>query len=147
MLKMAKLATSALSRPGTCVLLARWGADPAGVAAVETSLDIAFTRWLWVTPALRRRGVGTALINSVREAARTRGARQLHALTLIECGKFMERCGFVTNSMADAFEVINRNFVIDFEREYADFPDRRPDLTDRYRAWLLDISSDGIVIR
>ena len=43
-------------------------------------MDAAVIRSLGVVEAMRRRGIGAALVNAARKAAHTRGARRLYAL-------------------------------------------------------------------
>src|ERR1700730_1899798 len=69
-----------LDAPGACWIAASVGDAIAGVAGIETIVDAAVIRSLVVVEAMRRRGIGAALINAARKAAHTRGARRLYAL-------------------------------------------------------------------
>lgn len=79
----AGLVADLASRPGrgVDVWLARVEGEPAGLAAAVTAGREPAARhslaWLLVSPALRRRGVGTALVAAVLDAARARGAEDV----------------------------------------------------------------------
>lgn len=64
--------------PGVWLVIAWSGAQPAGFALARTILDEAELLLLAIRPAMRRRGIGTALLRSVIGDARERGATTMH---------------------------------------------------------------------
>lgn len=90
------------SRPGRQVWawLARPGVDPdpaavvglVSLVGVEAAGGVRCSiGWLFVDPALRRRGVGRALVATAARQARSLGAAEIHAETL---GSWPEAAGF-----------------------------------------------------
>jgi N-acetylglutamate synthase-like GNAT family acetyltransferase len=76
----AGIITGGLDAPGACWIAASIVGAISGVVGVETIVDAAVIRSLGVVEAMRRRGIGAALVNAARKAAHTRGARRLYAL-------------------------------------------------------------------
>jgi N-acetylglutamate synthase-like GNAT family acetyltransferase len=140
MLQAAGLSTAELDRPGNCFLIAYLGATRAGLAGVETRIDVAVIRVLAVVPKMRREGIGAALVAAARAAAHTRGARALYALAPDEAGQYFKRLGFAAAVMTEVVPVLDGTFVADHLRAY-------PDLIQDLTAWSLDISRDGTVMR
>lgn len=64
--------------PGVWFSIAWSGAQPAGFALARTILDESELLLLAIRPAMRRRGIGTALLRSVVADSRERGATNLH---------------------------------------------------------------------
>jgi N-acetylglutamate synthase-like GNAT family acetyltransferase len=77
-----------------CFLMAYWGEDPVGIAGLETEVDAALMRPLFVLETMRRRGVGASLVLAVRAAAHARGARTLYATTPATFVDYFMRFGF-----------------------------------------------------
>ncbi|MGE0151891.1 MAG: ribosomal protein S18-alanine N-acetyltransferase [Reyranellaceae bacterium] len=68
-----------LAMPGTFGLMARDAGNAAlGLIVVRAAADEAEILTIAVAPALRRQGIGAALIAAARTEARGRGARRLH---------------------------------------------------------------------
>ncbi|MCP3732556.1 ribosomal protein S18-alanine N-acetyltransferase [Sphingomonas sp. MG17] len=67
-----------MALPGVWFSIAWCGAKPAGFALARTVANEAELLLLAIRPALRRRGVGTALLRSIMTDARERGATTLH---------------------------------------------------------------------
>ncbi len=67
-----------LAMPGVWLTLARDGGETNGFALARAVLDEAELLLLAVTPQMRRRGVGSALMRSVIAEARGRGIVRLH---------------------------------------------------------------------
>lgn len=70
--------TGLLGLPGTWLLLARHGDQPAGFALARATLDEGELLLIGVRPAFRRRGTGAALMDAVLAEGRTRGVARLH---------------------------------------------------------------------
>lgn len=134
------LPAAGLEDPNRCCLAARLGGRPVGVAAVETRLDVAVLGTLAVVAERRRQGIGTALLAGARSAAHTRGARSLYALAPPSVAEFLRRSGFAPAPTSAAITALRGTFVGD--RLSTD-----PLPPERCQAWLLDISSDGIIRR
>jgi N-acetylglutamate synthase-like GNAT family acetyltransferase len=84
-----------------CFLMAYWGDDPVGIAGLETEVDTALMRPLFVLEAMRRRGVGTSLVRAVQVAAHTRGARTLYAAAPATSVDYFMRFGFAKAGFAE----------------------------------------------
>ena len=123
-----------------CCLAARVGGRPVGVAAVETRLDVAVLGTLAVIAERRRQGIGTALLAGARSAAHTRGARNFYALAPPSVAEFLRRSGFAPAPMSEATTALRGTLIGD--RLTVD-----PLNPASCQAWLLDISSDGIIHR
>ncbi len=67
-----------IALPGVWFALAWHGARPAGFALARTVLDEAELLLLAIRPAMRRRGIGAALLRSIMADARARGATSIH---------------------------------------------------------------------
>lgn len=67
-----------LALPGVWFNIAWDDSRPAGFALARTVADEAELLLLAIHPALRRRGIGTALLRSITADARDRGAIKLH---------------------------------------------------------------------
>lgn len=67
-----------LALPGVWLLLARSDGEPAGFALARAVVDEAELLLIGVRPQQRRSGIGGALLDAVAQAARARGAIQLH---------------------------------------------------------------------
>src|SRR5438874_12171952 len=84
-----------------CVLVGYCGNDPAGMVCLETQVEAALMRWLFVLEPMRRRGFGATLVQAARAAAHTRGARTLYAMALRTGGDYLARFAFKPVSMAE----------------------------------------------
>jgi N-acetylglutamate synthase-like GNAT family acetyltransferase len=83
-----------LNESAVCFLVAYWEDDPVAIAGIETDVDVALMRPLFVIESMRRRGVGASLIRAARMAAHTRGARTVYATVPAEFVGFLSRFGF-----------------------------------------------------
>jgi N-acetylglutamate synthase-like GNAT family acetyltransferase len=138
-LSRAGMSTEGLEWPAACYLLAFLGNQPVGVVGVEPSLDAALIRSVYVVDAMRRRGIGAALIEAARKAAHTRGARSVYLFST-EAGDFFKRFGFVEVPVAQLITALSAVPRVKYYRA-------RPDDLAREVAWYLDISQDGVIIR
>jgi GNAT superfamily N-acetyltransferase len=110
-----------------------------GVVGLETIVDAAVIRSLAVVQAMRRRGIGAALVGAARKAAHTRGARKLYALG--RGGQdFMVRFGFERVAPAAMIEDLEGTFTASYLRAH-------PERLARIDALRLDISRDGVIER
>ena len=124
MIERAGAAASHIEQFGSCFLIAHSGDDPVGIVGLETMVDSAFVRLLWVTEAMRRRGIGSALVTGARKAAHTRGARTLYVYDANH-GAFLRLLGFVPTPALDAVSKKGEKDPL----------------------WMLDLSRDGIIER
>ncbi len=139
MLARGAMVTEGLEWPAACYLLAWLGDEAVGVAGVETSVDAALLRSLWVKPAMRAQGIGSALFAAARKAAHTRGARQLYLLGEAEDG-YLKRLGFQRVAVAEVMVALAGTPQVEYYRA-------RPDELMEKAAWRLDISQDGVIGR
>ena len=139
MLTDAGLMTDGVDWPAACYLLGYLGDDPVGVIGVEPRLDRALIRSLYVTPAMRKRGVGAALVAAARKAAHTRGARALYLFST-DAGAFFQRFGFAEAPVAAVVQALRGVPQVDYYLA-------RPDEFAREAAYHLDISEDGVIRR
>jgi N-acetylglutamate synthase-like GNAT family acetyltransferase len=111
---------------------------------VETIVDAAVIRSLAVAQAMRRRGIGAALVGAARKAAHTRGARKLYALG--RRGQhgvgedYLLRFGFERVASAAMIEDLEGTFTASYLRDH-------PERLARIDALRLDISRDGVIER
>lgn len=115
------------------------GEAAAGVAGVETIVDAAVIRALAVAEAMRRRGVGAALVNAARKAAHTRGARRLYALGR-RGEEYLLRFGFERVAAKEMIDDLAGAFTADYLRAH-------PGELARMDPLRLDISRDGVIER
>lgn len=73
--------TGLLTLPGTWILIARSGGEAAGFAMSRSLVDEAELLLIAVRPALRGRGIGTALVDATIAEARARGLATIHLET------------------------------------------------------------------
>jgi len=139
LLDEAGLDADRIARTGALILVAWLDDESVGVAELTSHVDAALMRALWVAPAMRRRGIGAALMAAVRKAARIRGARRLYALGA-EDAEWSRRFGFaqVDRNLESGDERWLRS-AIEFE---ADSPP-----ASKLALWILDISGDGVIDR
>ena len=123
---------------GGCFLMAYWGDDPVGIADLQTQVDIALMRRLFVLETIRRRGVGGCLLQAVRVAAHARGARMLYAMTPSPLIGYFARFGFTTVSFAEVAKVLG---------DVGMLQPTRSDQASECRLIRLDISRDGLIER
>lgn len=110
-----------------------------GIVGVETIVDAAVIRSLAVAEAMRRRGIGAALVSAARKAAHTRGARRLYALGR-RGEEYLLRFGFERVAAADMIDDLAGTFTADYLRAH-------PNELARMDPLRLDISRDGIIER
>jgi len=139
MLAAADMATDGIESPAACYLIAWLGDQPAGVIGIETRLDAALLRSLIVTEPMRRRGIGAELIAAARKAAHTRGARTLYAFSS-GASEYLGRRGFEPAPIDDLIEALSGVPQVEYYRA-------RPAELAHQKAWRLDISKDGVIIR
>lgn len=77
MLAQAGMVADGIEWPAACYIVAYVGDEAVGVIGVESKIDVALIRSLYVNESSRRRGIGSALVAAARKAAHTRGARHL----------------------------------------------------------------------
>jgi N-acetylglutamate synthase-like GNAT family acetyltransferase len=135
----AGIVGAGLDAPGACWIAASVGDTVAGVAGIETIVDAAVIRSLAVAGAMRRRGIGAALVGAARKAAHTRGARRLYALGR-RGEEFMLRLGFERVTAAEMIDDLAGTFTADYLRVH-------PDELARIDPLRLDISRDGVIER
>lgn len=102
-------------------------------------VDAAVIRSLAVVEAMRRRGIGSALVDAARKAAHTRGARRLYALGR-RGEEFMLRLGFERVAAAELIDDLAGTFTAEYLRVH-------PDELARIDPLRLDISRDGVIER
>jgi amino-acid N-acetyltransferase len=139
MLARGGLMTDGIEWPAACYLVAYFGDDAVGVIGVESKIDAALIRSLYVDESMRRRGIGAALIAAARKAAHTRGARHLYLFTK-DAGGFFSRAGFEPAEIALAMNALAGAPQVEFYRTH-------PEEFSCEAAYHLDISSDGVIER
>src|SRR3984957_6230053 len=90
MLTRAGMITDGIEWPAACYIVAYVGDEAVGVIGVESKIDAALIRSLFVDESTRGRGIGAALIAAARKAAHTRGARHLYLFSS-DAGPFFAR--------------------------------------------------------
>ena len=139
LLARAGMMTDGIEWPAACYIFAHVGDEAVGVIGVESKIDAALIRSLYVNESMRRRGIGGALIAAARKAAHTRGARHLYLFST-EAGGFFRRHGFTTVAVADVIAAIPGVPQVEYYRA-------RPQELARELAYHLDISRDGVIER
>jgi N-acetylglutamate synthase-like GNAT family acetyltransferase len=139
MLTRAGMMTDGIEWPAACYIVAYIGDETVGVVGVESKIDAALIRSLYVDESTRGRGIGAALIAAARKAAHTRGARHLYLFST-DAGEFFERHGFKRVAVDDAIAAVPGVPQVEHYRA-------RPDELAREVAYHLDISSDGVIER
>lgn len=141
MLSAAAMPIDGVESPGGCYLMAYVGDDVVGVVGIEARVDAALIRSLMVTEAMRRRGIGAALLNAARTAAHTRGARTLYVIAPDEdLTQYFSRLGFAPVASEELLRALAGSFTADRLRQH-------PDEVRRSRTLSLDISNDGVIQR
>jgi N-acetylglutamate synthase-like GNAT family acetyltransferase len=135
----AGIITGGLDAPGACWIAASIGNAISGVVGVETIVDAAVIRSLAVAEAMRRRGIGAALVNAARKAAHTRGARRLYALGR-RGEDYLLRFGFERIASMEMIDDLAGTFTADYLRAH-------PGELARMDPLRLDISRDGVIDR
>ena len=137
MLRRAGINTDVFDNAG-CFLMAYRGDDPVGIAGLETQVDAALMRWLFVLKPMRRRGIGARLVRAVRVAAHTRGARMLYAMVPSPLASYLARLGFNEVSLAEIVKAFAEPSILQRTRS---------DQTAECNALCLDLSRDGLIER
>jgi GNAT superfamily N-acetyltransferase len=79
-------------------LLGRWGGQVAGIACIkQLSDEIGEVKRMYVRPAVRRRGVGRALLSALLDEARAIGYRRVRLDStrfMVEAHALYRSCGF-----------------------------------------------------
>jgi GNAT superfamily N-acetyltransferase len=139
MLAGARMMTEGVDWPAACWILAYVGDDVVGVVGVESKIDVALVRSLYVIESMRRRGIGAALLAAARKAAHTRGARHLYLLGA-DAGGFFEGHEFTAVGVADVVVAVSGVPQVEYYRA-------RPAQLARLAGYHLDISGDGVIER
>jgi N-acetylglutamate synthase-like GNAT family acetyltransferase len=139
MLSEAAMSLEGIEWPAGCYLLAFFGDAPVGVIGIEPKIDAALIRSLYVTPAMRRRGIGASLLAAARKAAHTRGARHLYLFST-DAGEFFIHYGFKQTAVEDVMKALRGAPQVECYRV-------RPFDLARETAFHLDISGDGVIER
>jgi N-acetylglutamate synthase-like GNAT family acetyltransferase len=139
MLSAAGMISEGLEWPPACYLVAYFGIEAVGVVGVEPSLDAALIRSLYVVEPMRGRAIGADLVTAARKAAHTRGARSLYLFST-DTGDFFKRLGFVNVPVAQVLAALGAAPLVKYYGAH-------PDEFARERAWSLDISQDGVILR
>jgi N-acetylglutamate synthase-like GNAT family acetyltransferase len=121
-----------------CFLMAYRGEEPVGIAGLETEVDAALMRLLFVLETMRRRGIGASLVRAVRVAAHTRGAQTLYASAPATLVDYFERFGFAEAGFAELVQAFGQASLLPRTGSH-DVPN--------CRALRLDISRDGLIER
>ena len=138
-LTRAGMMTDGIDWPAACYIVAYVGDEAVGVIGVESKIDAALIRSLYVDESVRGRGIGAALIAAARKAAHTRGARHLYLFST-DAGEFFERHGFKNVAVNDVIAAIPGVPQVEHYRA-------RPEELAREVAYHLDISADGVIER
>ena len=138
-LTQAGMMTDGIEWPAACYIVAYFGDDAVGVIGVESKIDAALIRSLYVDESMRRRGIGAALLAAARKAAHTRGARHLYLFST-DAGEFFERHGFNAVAVNEVVAAIPGVPQVEYYRA-------RPAELVREVAYHLDISGDGVIER
>jgi len=139
LLEHGKMPTEGLEWPPACYLLAFDGGDAVGVVGIEPVLDSALLRSLYVVEQYRHREIGRRLVMAARQAAHTRGARQLY-LFGTGAGGFFCGLGFQQSAVEELTAALKGSPQTDYYLA-------RPQELAREVAYRLDISRDGIIER
>jgi len=138
----AGIIAGGFAAPGACWIAASIGdaaSGVVGIVGVETIVDAAVIRSLAVAQAMRRRGIGAALVSAARKAAHTRGARRLYALGR-RGEEYLLRFGFERVVAAEMIDDLAGTFTADYLRAHQDKLARMDPIR-------LDISRDGVIER
>jgi N-acetylglutamate synthase-like GNAT family acetyltransferase len=139
LLEQGKMPADGVEWPPACYLLAFDGDDAVGVVGVEPILDSALLRSLYVVEPHRHREIGRRLVMAARQAAHTRGARQLYLFGIsAEC--FFSRLGFKRAALEELTTALKGSPQTDY------YLARPQELAGAVAYWL-DISRDGIIER
>ena len=139
-LERGGMITDGIEWPPACYLIAFDGVDAVGVVGVEPMLDAALIRSLYVNESHRKRGLGAQLVTAARKAAHTRGARTLYLFACPERAGFFQRLGFVETEKKRLIGALGGT-------PEAEYHQKRPRELATERAFVLDISQDGIIDR
>lgn len=139
LLEQGKMPTDGVEWPPACYLLAFDGDDAVGVVGVEPFLDSALLRSLFVVEQHRHREIGRRLVMAARQAAHTRGARQLYLFGTGAEG-FFSRLGFKRAALEELTAALKGSPQTDY------YLARPQELAGAVAYWL-DISRDGIIER
>jgi N-acetylglutamate synthase-like GNAT family acetyltransferase len=139
LLEQGRLLTDGVEWPSACYLLAFDGDAAVGVVGVEPILDSALLRSLYVVEQHRHREIGRRLVMAARQAAHTRGARQLYLFATSAEGFFCH-LGF-KRAVPEELSAALRG------SPQTDYYLARPQELAGEVAYRLDISRDGIIER
>ena len=131
--------TDGVDWPPACYLLAFDGHDAVGVVGVEPILDSALLRSLYVVEQHRHRQIGQRLVKAARQAAHTRGARQLYLFGPSAEGFFF-RLGFRLAALEELTAALKGSPQTDYYLA-------RPQELAGAVPYGLDISRDGVIER
>ncbi len=128
-----------IEQPTICWIAAWLGDTIAGAIGFETIVDAGLVCALGVVPAMRRRGIGAALVDAARKAARTRGVRRLYAI-VPPGNPFLQRFGYEPVAKAALTDDLAGSFVGEYLRT------NRQEF-ERFESCCVDISGDGLIER
>jgi GNAT superfamily N-acetyltransferase len=141
LLSAAGMPAEGIEAPAGCYLMAYVGDAPAGVVRIDARVDAALIRWLVVTDAMRRRGIGASLISAARIAAHTRGVRTLYAIASDDgAAQFFARSGFTPVAIEDLREALAGTIA-------PEYLSRHREEVMRLQALSLDIGKGGVIQR
>jgi N-acetylglutamate synthase-like GNAT family acetyltransferase len=139
MLDRAGTIMPAVFSKGTeCFLMAYLGDAPVGIVGLETKVDTALIRPLFVLETMRHRGVGACLVKAARIAAHTRGARTLYVTAPLAMVDYFVRLGFAHAGFGEVMKAFGQISMLQTASS-----DSKP----KCRAVCLDISRDGVIER
>jgi N-acetylglutamate synthase-like GNAT family acetyltransferase len=139
MLARAGMTADGIEWPAACYIVAYVGDEAIGVIGVESKIDAALLRSLYVDESMRGRGIGAALVTAARKAAHTRGARHLYLFTT-DAGEFFERLAFEPSDTASVMSALAGAPQVEYYRAH-------PEELRVEAAYHLDISGDGVIER
>lgn len=139
MIARAGMTTEGIEWPAACYIVAQIGDEAVGVVGVESKIDAALIRSLYVEAPMRRRGIGGALLTAARKAAHTRGARHLYLLAK-DAGGLFERLGFARVELGSVMNALAGVPMVEHYRIGTGEHERAV-------AYHLDISGDGLIER
>ena len=134
------LSTEGVTWAPACYLLAYSGDTPIGTAGIEPRVDAALLRSVAVIEPLRRRGIGSKLVEAARLAAHTRGVRTLYTLAPPSLSGWFEWLSFAPVPRDALMRALAGTFL-------ADQLKTRPAELNELIGLAVDIANDGVIER
>ena len=102
-----RLIATTAEHPHALLLVAEVGSDPVGMlfGRLDDDAEVLDVGSMWVDPTLRRRGIGTGLINAALDWARDAGAGQAELWVTrgnVAAEELYDKIGFVTTGDTEA---------------------------------------------